>query len=195
MANRQGGRDNITALVVRADDPDEKADTEVMGKFNVLRQVPMFEHLTYKELIYLLNAAKVKFYEAGESVICEGDEDTRLFVILSGSVRIEKQGQVLAELNPVDFFGEMSLIDKSPRSADVVATEYCRMFVIDRNNMFDLLNSEPRLATKLLWPMCRVLNQRLRQTSADLAWAQVAAADGEEDDGEPIDALGGMTDG
>jgi serine/threonine protein phosphatase PrpC len=192
LSNERGGRDNITAVVVRANDPDPKADGEVSGKLDVLRQVPMFEHLSFKELIRLLNAADVRFFDEGEQIIREGDEDCSLFVILSGGVRVEKDGKVFAELGSIDVFGEMSLIDNKPRSADVIATKFCRLFVLDRLGMFGLLNSEPRLAMKLLWPMCRILNKRLRHTSEEFVWAQSHPEDHVSD--EAIDALRTLAD-
>ncbi|MBI1374257.1 MAG: cyclic nucleotide-binding domain-containing protein [Phycisphaera sp.] len=169
MANERGGHDNITALTIHVQPTGAPTDNEAARKVEILRQIPLFQHLNYKDLMKVLNVASVATYEEGEQVIAEGEVDGRLFICLNGRVQVVKQDQVLAELQSGDFFGEMALIDKAPRSADVVALERSQMIRIGRENFFTLLNLEPRMGIKLLWPICRVLNHRLRVTSNELA--------------------------
>ncbi len=185
-SNKRGGQDNITAIVIEADKADAQSDAEVVRKFDILKKIPLFEYLNYMELMKILNITGIASYKSGDAVIREGERDHRLFVCLHGAVEVTKNGEPLAQLGTGDFFGEMSLIDKSPRSADVTATERCSLIIIDREHYFRLITREPRLAVKLMWPMCRELNRRLRDTSAELAWRK-SNREGQQDDIE--DAL------
>jgi len=189
VANERGGHDNITAVIAAVGEADAQADAEVARKFDVLKQIPLFEYLNYMELMKVLNITGVAAYKEGDVVISEDEKDNRLYVCLTGSVRVVKQEEVIAELGTGSFFGEMSLIDKGPRSADVIAAERSSMIYIDRENFFGLVTREPRLAVKLLWPMCRVLNQRLRETSAELAWSRSQMPEGGDDIADALQFL------
>ncbi len=173
QANRLGGADNITTLVVSiADAPTAAtaATIDPVRKLEALRKLPLFEHLTYKELHRVLSIVTVERYEPQQYVIREADPGRNLYVAVTGSFEVVKQGQVIATLGPGSSFGEMALIDASPRSADVIAIEDARVLTIERDDFFDLLRREPELSVKLLWSFCRVLNVRLRDTSAELSY-------------------------
>ena len=167
LANARGGKDNITSLVVRlarAGDADE-----IALKLNVLRKMPLFRPLTYVELVEVLNVSELHRYEAGAIIFEERHEGDALYVVLEGRVAISKQGTVLARLDEGHFFGEMALMDKSPRSATVSADAPTRCIVVRRGPLFGLMRRDKEIAVKLLWSFVQVLNQRLRETSADLA--------------------------
>jgi serine/threonine protein phosphatase PrpC/CRP-like cAMP-binding protein len=185
-ANERGGHDNITAVVVKADQASEELDAEVDGKFETLRSVSLFKRLSYMELMQVFNISSIATFEAGQRIDAEGERDSRLSVILRGAARVMKDEKTLAEIGRGSFFGEMALIDKSPRSADVVAIKKTRVLEIERRALFGLMNREPHLAIKLMWPMCQVINRRLRQTSDALAWT---CGGGLDRSTEPEDAL------
>lgn len=103
--------------------------------------------------------------EAGGILFVEGDPGDRMYIIRSGRVRILKRtGQhmrVLAELGPGNFFGEMSLLDNSPRSATVQALTECELAVVDQENLSHTLDKQPSWLTALI----RVLASRVRETA------------------------------
>ena len=98
----------------------------------------------------------------GAAVFREGDADTTAYHIVSGRVEVTKQlaGRrlVLARLGPGQFFGEMSLVLDSPRSATVTASEDCVLRVITRQTFNRWLRREP----ENVLPLLRVLFERLR---------------------------------
>jgi CRP-like cAMP-binding protein len=73
--------------------------------------------------------------------------------------------EALAVLKAGDYFGEMALIDDFPRSADARVHEACRLFVISKEHLQDLLFVDRDLAYDLLWNFVRTLSGRLRETN------------------------------
>ena len=172
LANKRGGKDNITAVVVQVVDCQAgPEDATVARKVEVLRGIPLFASLSYREIVMLLELVQIRSYDINDRILCEGDPGDELFVSLSGSVEVTKSGQRLAQLGRGAFFGEMSLIDRAPRSADVIARDVCKMMVIRREDFDELIAEAPALGVKLLRAFCRVLNERLRNTSEVLAAA------------------------
>ncbi|MCA9539207.1 MAG: Stp1/IreP family PP2C-type Ser/Thr phosphatase [Myxococcales bacterium] len=178
MANKRGGKDNITALVVRVESGGQdarrvKGPHEISLKLNVLRHMPLFQHLTYVELVEVLNVSDVHTFGAGELVFDEGSLGEEMFVVLEGMVSIRKGNVELARLGPGGHFGEMAIMDKGPRSARVTAEQASRLIAVGRRPLFALMRRDKEIAVKLLWCFVQVLNQRLRVTNADLLRARL----------------------
>ncbi|MDH5493479.1 MAG: Stp1/IreP family PP2C-type Ser/Thr phosphatase [Myxococcales bacterium] len=186
LANERGGKDNITALVVRVPDDESGVDKlarEVNLKLEILHKMQLFRHVTYKELVRVLNITDVKTYANGETVVQEGDEGDELFIVLTGQVRLHSNDTIITRLGPGQHLGEMALIDKAPRSLSVTADEETKLLSIRRRAFFDLVRKDHGIAVKLLWSFLGVLADRLRSTSRELGEARerLAAEDlGEE---------------
>ena len=122
LANAGGGHDNITAVMVRVDEPSldgVRRVTDLTNKVEVLESLTLFKNLSYKEIIRILNRTEVRDIAAGETVITEGTAGDELFVILSGRVRLHKGNAFITHLERGDHFGEMALVDRRrarPRS-------------------------------------------------------------------------------
>jgi CRP-like cAMP-binding protein len=91
-------------------------------------------------------------------------------LLIEGRVNILKRGadgtdRQLASASAGSTFGEMSLVDDEPRSASVIAEESSVFVVLTGQGMLDLCAEQPRLATKVLLKIAKVLSQRLRDTS------------------------------
>jgi len=170
VANQRGGKDNITSVVVHLGQAE--AGHEIALKVNTLRNMPLFQHLSYVELVEVLNIAELQTFKAGEIVFREGDAGDALYLVLEGRIRIEKNGVELALLGPGGHFGEMALMDKTARSADALAAYDARVMVVNRRPLFLLMRKDKEIAVKLLWCFVQVLNMRLRNTSADLSAAR-----------------------
>jgi serine/threonine protein phosphatase PrpC/CRP-like cAMP-binding protein len=179
LANAGGGHDNITALVVRVEEGKTKEATarasDLANRIEVLKRMPLFKHLTYKEVMRLLNVTTVKDYATGESLLTEGTDGEELFIILSGKIKLQKGGTVIAHLTRGAHLGEMALVDRAPRSATGIAEEPSRALVLRRREFYEIIRKEPVLATKLLWSFVQVLTERLRKTTADLSGARLEA--------------------
>ena len=179
LANAGGGHDNITAVVVRvevgATTEHAARASDLANRVDVLKKMPLFKHLTYKEIMRLLNVLVVKDYKAGEKIIEEQTDGEELFIILSGKVRLHKEEAFITHLERGAHFGEMALVDRSKRSASATAEEESRALMLRRRDFYEIIRKEPVLATKLLWSFVQVLTERLRKTTADLSGARLEA--------------------
>ncbi|HEX2676845.1 MAG TPA: cyclic nucleotide-binding domain-containing protein, partial [Polyangiales bacterium] len=174
-ANAHGGKDNITALVVKLPDAASGLDrlaTEVNLRFDTLHKMPLFRHLTYQELVRVMNIVDVRSYDAGQRIIEEGEEGDEMFIVLSGSARIHAGDTVIVTLGPGQHFGEMALVDKVPRSASVTAETTTQLMTMRRRDFFAIVRKDHDVAVKLLWSFLGVLTERLRNTSRDLGEAR-----------------------
>lgn len=175
LANERGGKDNITAIVVKVPDAEAGVDRlarEVNLKLEVLHRMPLFRHLTYQELVRVLNLTRVRNAEEGEEIVAQGDDGDELFIVLTGRVQVEANGAPIAALGPGQHVGEMALVDKAERSADVRALEPSALLTIRRRDFFDIIRHDHAIAVKLLWSFLGVLNERLRTTSRELGAAR-----------------------
>ncbi|MFC2171750.1 Stp1/IreP family PP2C-type Ser/Thr phosphatase [Acidobacteriota bacterium] len=169
VANNRGGKDNISCIAIQVEGELDPNALHADKKIEALRRIPLFEPLDYLDLIKLLNILQVKTYPVDDVIIKEGEKSDMLYIVNSGKVKVSKQGKKLAGLLSGHFFGEMGVIDKSTRSADVVALEPTQLLAIPHEAFRELLQNEYRMALKVLWAFCEVLNERLRSTSQDMA--------------------------
>ncbi len=177
IANARGGKDNITVVVLRVPgDAGDPTAADVLEKLDVLRRIPLFRHLNYKELVKVLNQTAQRSFEPGEVVLEERTNGDEFYVILSGEVEVTKGGRALTVLGPGVHFGEMALVDRSPRSATVKARTKTRLMSLSRGAFYQIVRSEPVLSSKLLWSFVQVLSHRLRATNEALSDARSETA-------------------
>jgi serine/threonine protein phosphatase PrpC len=186
-ANEGGGQDNITAIALRiqlgAPEAIDARAEELTRKIEVLKQMPLFRHLTYKEIIRVLNLTEVSDYGPGEDIMKEGEPGDDLYILLRGRVRLHKEGAFITNLLPGAHLGEMALVDRTPRSVTATAEERSRLLILRRQEFYEIIRKDPPLSVKLLWSFVQVLAERLRKTTADLSGArQEAEADDLTDD-------------
>lgn len=176
VANKRGGKDNITGLIVQVagDEDDEDRAAELNFTLDTLKAVPIFGDLSYHQLVRILNLATQKTMVAGETLFSEGENGNELHVILRGKVDLTREGVTVATLNAGAHLGEMSLIDTNRRSATATVVEAGKFLSIAGKDFYEILRREPRLAVKLLWSFLQILAGRLRTTTADLADAKTA---------------------
>ena len=87
-----------------------------------LLSIPSLKNFEIENLGKILRLSKIRQYEDGEVIIKEGDMDLWLYFLLSGTVRVEKNGVTICSINRMgEIFGEMRLLDKLSRSASVYA--------------------------------------------------------------------------
>lgn len=171
LANDRGGSDNITAICVRVDvdslDPagDVIRSRDFETKISTFQSLPLFQHLQYGELIRVLSATDVATVPAGEVILREGEEGDAMYVVLCGRIVLEKAGEKIAEFGRGAHFGEVSLIDKAPRSATATVTEEARLLRLRREHLYSLVKRDPEIAVKLLWSFAETLGDRLRTTT------------------------------
>ena len=155
-----------------ADDDDKPKGLDITGKSTteILAQVDIFSGLGPTVLRRVIDIGVEEQYRTGAQVFAEGEPGDKFYLILDGAVRISRfvpgmGEEALAVLRSPAYFGEMSLIDDAPRSAAAIAHERCRLFVIKRRDLEDLLFVDRDLAYELLWNFVRTLSRRLRATN------------------------------
>ena len=145
---------------------------------DLLSRINLFEGLQASYLRRIANLGLEESYPTGDMIFKEGDQGDKMYLILDGAVRISRQvpgmgEEALAVLKTGTYFGEMALIDDFPRSADARAHEACRLFVIRKEDMEDLLFVDRDLAYDLLWTFVRTLSARLRSTNDKMTFLAV----------------------
>jgi CRP-like cAMP-binding protein len=153
--------------------PPEKA-------VELLSKISLFSALQPSYLRRIANLGLEEDYPLNAIIFKEGAHGDKMYLILSGAVRISRQvpgmgEEALAVLRAGTHFGEMALIDDFPRSADAVAHEACRLFVVRKEDMEDLLFVDRDLAYDLLWSFVRTLSSRLRETNDKMTFMAVTS--------------------
>ena len=134
-----------------------------------LTQSPLFRNLDEMERAQILIIGRMRSCREGEVIFREGDAGDGLYMVVKGSVRISKQSatgeEALAVLEPPAFFGEMALIDLSARAASAIANEPSELFYLPLQELRSLIEAQHQIALKVLFALCEVLAQRLRETN------------------------------
>ena len=132
----------------------------------MLRRIPLFSGLSDSELAPLSLRCRRRLFPPQEALFHEGDAGQTLYLILTGYVSIQRvvpDGSVVyvARRGPGDHFGELSLFDDLPRSADAVTDTACDLLMLDRRELLFFLETHPQVS----WAIIRTLSGRLREAS------------------------------
>jgi CRP/FNR family cyclic AMP-dependent transcriptional regulator len=131
----------------------------------LLKKAPLFSRLSEKGLKSILKTATEKEFKGKTKVVAEGTAGVGFYLILTGSAEVSRGGEKLAKLGAGDFFGEMSLLDGEPRSADVTALEDTVCLVLSPWAMKGIVSANPEVALDMLAELAR----RLRETDRALS--------------------------
>ncbi|HIY43243.1 MAG TPA: Crp/Fnr family transcriptional regulator [Candidatus Nocardiopsis merdipullorum] len=143
----------------------------------VLRKAPLFEALDEEDTRALRSSVSEVRLGRGQTLFNEGDEGDRLYVILSGKVKLTRTAMdgrenLLGVLGPSEMFGELSLFDPRPRTASAVAVTDAVLAGLGHDDLRPFLSSRPHVSLQLL----KALAARLRRTNdvmADLVFTDV----------------------
>lgn len=146
------------------------------------RRIGFLSALSDEDRTALLGAAKRVAFAKGTVLLTQGAKNDRLFVVADGKlhVRAHREGEesLLGRLEAGDFFGEMSLFDPAPTSAEVAAVTSGTLLEISRESLETFLEERPAAARVLLMSFLKDLSKRLRDADAKLAdalhWSRVA---------------------
>jgi CRP/FNR family transcriptional regulator, cyclic AMP receptor protein len=114
-----------------------------------LRSIPLFSGLSKKELREVARHADEVDVPEGKNLLHEGSTPCEFFAIEDGSVEVRRDDEVLAQLGPGDFFGEMALLDRGVRNATVTASEPCTLMVMTPWEFRAMADAMPSVATEL----------------------------------------------
>jgi CRP/FNR family transcriptional regulator, cyclic AMP receptor protein len=140
-------------------------DSEKKAVIPLLKEVPLFSSLDKKGLKNVAESASKKTFQAGETIAKEGEMAISFYLVLDGAVEVRRGRKVLAKLGRGQFFGEMALFDKQPRSADVVATEDTTCILLTSWALAGLMNRNPKVPQNIIVELVR----RLRESDKALS--------------------------
>jgi CRP/FNR family cyclic AMP-dependent transcriptional regulator len=184
LHNRRVETNDASAVAPVVDEPPALAPPEapltLEQTLALLGRVNLFAALPPVYLRRIASIGETEMHARGSRIFEEGTPGDKVYILLEGSVRISRQvagmgEEALAVLKTGDYFGEMALIDDFPRSADAVAHERCRCFVITKEKLADLLFVDRDLAYDLLWTFVRTLANRLRETNDKMTFLAVSS--------------------
>ncbi len=132
-------------------------------KLELLKRVPLFASLTDTALGQVGQITEEREVPTGTALTHEGRHEGYFFIIVSGSVRIERGGETINTLGDGDFLGEISLLDGGPRTATAVAESDCQLLVMTHQRFRQFLDAAPEVRSAVL----EEVGRRLRMLDAE----------------------------
>jgi CRP/FNR family cyclic AMP-dependent transcriptional regulator len=165
------------------------AEGSTMTDVNLYKKISLFQALNDQEIKQVLQVAVPRTFAGGAVIIREGEAGDSMFIMCRGEVEITKRlGLVLDEDTPNEriiirlkaeegvCFGEMSLLEKEPRSATVTALTDCLLMEIGREELLKLLRENSDMGCKILLSLAQLLSKYLRKTNQDMVKLTTAMA-------------------
>ena len=134
-------------------------------KLDLLHSIPLFSRLGRREIERLGQLVDEIDVPAGQVLMRQGDQGSEMFVLAFGRVRVERDGQMLAERGPGDVIGEIALLSEGPRTATVTTVDPARLFVVAHREFHALMDEMPSIRLAVL----DALAHRLRNLETDRA--------------------------
>lgn len=143
-----------------------------MSKIDFIFKSPIFDEFRDRDVYEIARSFDEKRYQAGDNVFREGEPGEALYLVVSGKVKITKLSsrgdpKLLTTLRSNSIFGEMAILDSSPRSATATAETEAVLLELKREEYDRLVRLNKNAALKLLLKICRLLSLKLRKTSAE----------------------------
>ncbi len=140
---------------------------------STLQQIPIFSEMNKAELREFQKIMHRRVFRENEPIFWEGEPGVGMYIVQSGSVGIykitpDRGKEEIAILHAGEFFGELALLDESPRSATCISREKSTIIGLFRPDLFNLLEKKPRLGNKFLYKLAVVIGERLKSTNREL---------------------------
>ena len=119
-------------------------------KLELIRSVPLFGGLTDRELERIATLADIVDQPKDHVIMTQGQLGWEMFVLVTGSARVERDGQSLGERGPGEVLGEIALLDGGPRTATVTLSQPSRMLVLARREFGELMDEFPEIRLRIL---------------------------------------------
>jgi CRP-like cAMP-binding protein len=133
------------------------------AKVEALKRAPLFADLSRKELVALAKVSEDLDLPAGRVLCREGEVGQEFFVLLEGKVEVTRKRKKVAIRGGGEFFGEIALLEQTPRMATVKTTTAVRLFVLNARDFRRLVDENPSVERKVL----RALARRVVELSTD----------------------------
>jgi len=135
----------------------ERKSTQRLAE--TIGSIPLFSGLDKKDRERIAGAGREVTFEKGKTILREGEPGLALLLILEGKVEVRKKGKLLSTLGNGGFFGEMTVIDDKPRSADVVAVAPTTCFGLTSWAFAGLVRTYPEIALAVMKELVRRLRE------------------------------------
>ena len=119
-------------------------------KLDLVAAVPMFCRLGKRELTEVAGLLDEVDVPAGQVLMRQGEPGREMFLVISGTFRVDRNGHQIAERGPGSVLGEISLIAEGPRTATITATSAARLFVAGHREFHSLMDDHPAIKMQLL---------------------------------------------
>lgn len=126
-------------------------------KIDLLRTVPLFHGLRDRDLKRISALTDIVDLPADRRIMSQGDRGAEMFVLVSGTARVERAGALVSDVGPGDVLGEIALLDGGPRTATVTLTKDSRLLVLARREFQTLLDEFPDVRLHILETVARRL--------------------------------------
>ena len=172
MNNHPDSTDNKTSDSFWGNVFRKKSDDED-DVLRTLKQVPLFSNMTDSELREFEKLIHRRHFKIGETIFWEGEPGVGMYIIQNGEVSISKyfpqeERKTIAVLQNGEFFGELALLDESPRSATALAKQATKILGLFRPDLFSLLERKPRLGNKFLFQLALIIGDRLKHNNSEM---------------------------
>ncbi len=125
------------------------------AKIDMIQKVPLFARCSKRELAEVASIADEVDLREGKSLTREGDRGREFFVLIEGTADVYRRGKKINTMGPGDFFGEIALLENTPRVATVTAKTPLRFFVLTSHDFRHLLDENPKVERKVLQALAR----------------------------------------
>jgi len=149
-----------------------KKKTEAPILYSTLKEMPPFTELKKSELEEILTIVHERNYVEGEYIFLQNDPGIGLYFLLEGEVSIyretlSKTKVKLANFSTGDFFGELALIDRGDRSASAIADTNCKIGIIFKPDLEEIIRKKPKIGVAVLSGLARIIVTRLRNLNEE----------------------------
>jgi CRP/FNR family transcriptional regulator, cyclic AMP receptor protein len=132
-----------------------------------LAAVPIFDTLSGRQLKKIASLIHVRHFNTEEIVFRQGDPGVGMFILMSGEVIVYNEHRDLtctkiAVLKRGDFFGDIALLNDSPRSATVVSSQESLLLGLFRPEILSLMDYDPKLGVRFIYRLSQIVAERLR---------------------------------
>ena len=140
---------------------------------DILKKIPLFSTLSKRELKTISKFAHERVFETNEFVFRTGQPGAAMFIIKEGEVKIVKEisdrkNIEIVKLSTGSIFGELALLDSSPRSAGAIVSMPTKVIAIFREELNKLLETHPEIGGKIMFHLAVITGKRLKDTTNQL---------------------------
>jgi CRP-like cAMP-binding protein len=124
-------------------------------KQNLIHEIPLFADRPRRELDLIASLTDIVDVPAGKVLVTEGDRGREFFALVSGAAEVTRNGEHIADVEPGEFFGEIALVARMPRTATVTATEPSQVLVMTDQAFQRLIEIDPEICRRIRGSLAR----------------------------------------